>query len=122
MNTAASKKRVSRKAKKNITAYVLLSVPILWWCAFFLFAFVRAVYFSFTDLRFDVDLISSFNFDNYIRLFGRRVTAPFSGPSIFTRKTNGWTPRSTPWGGETLTPSWPWSADPGFPAGGCSRT
>lgn len=70
MDTAKKKKRVSRKAKKNITAYVMLSIPILWWCVFFLFAFVRAVYFSFTDLRFDVELISSFNFDNYIRLFG----------------------------------------------------
>lgn len=70
MDTATKKRRVSRGAKKNITAYVMLSIPILWWCVFFLFAFIRAVYFSFTDLRFDVEQISTFNFDNYIRLFG----------------------------------------------------
>lgn len=70
MATAVGKKRLSRKTKSTVTAYVMLSIPIVWWCVFFLFAFVRAVYFSFTDLRFDVELISTFNFDNYVRLFG----------------------------------------------------
>lgn len=68
-----SNKRLSRKAKTNITSYALLSIPILWWGVFFLFAFLRAVYFSFTDLRFDTELISTFNFDNYIRLFTDEV-------------------------------------------------
>ena len=68
-----SDKRLSRKAKTNITSYALLSIPILWWGVFFLFAFLRAVYFSFTDLRFDTELISKFNFDNYIRLFSDEV-------------------------------------------------
>ena len=65
-----TRKTLSRKAKNNLTSYALLSLPILWWGVFFLFAFLRAVYFSFTDLRFDVDKITTFNFDNYIRLFG----------------------------------------------------
>ena len=64
---------LSRKTKRNLTAYGLLSLPILWWGVFFLFAFLRAVYFSFTDLRFDTSLISTFNFDNYVRLFHDEV-------------------------------------------------
>ncbi len=51
----------------------MLSFPVLWWGIFFVYAFVRAIYFSFTDLRFDIDLISTFNFDNYIRLFQDEV-------------------------------------------------
>jgi len=57
------------KYKNEKTAYSLLIIPILWWGVFFLFAFVRSIYFSFTDLRFSVDNITSFNLDNYIRLF-----------------------------------------------------
>lgn len=51
------------------TAYALLSIPLIWWCIFFVFAFVRAIYFSFTDLTVDVTNINTFNLDNYIRLF-----------------------------------------------------
>lgn len=58
-----------RMLKQDGTAYGLLSFPVLWWGIFFLYAFIRAIYFSFTDLRFSVDAISEFNFDNYIRLF-----------------------------------------------------
>lgn len=58
-----------RMLKQDRTAWSLLSFPVLWWGIFFLLAFVRAIYFSFTDLRFSVDAISTFNFDNYIRLF-----------------------------------------------------
>lgn len=47
----------------------MLSFPVLWWGIFFLYAFIRAIYFSFTDMRFSVDQISVFNFDNFIRLF-----------------------------------------------------
>jgi multiple sugar transport system permease protein len=50
-------------------AYGMLSFPMVWWGIFFLYAFIRAIYFSFTDLRFSVDKISTFNLDNYIRLF-----------------------------------------------------
>lgn len=55
--------------KRDIKAYGMLSFPMVWWGIFFLYAFIRAIYFSFTDLRFSVDKISTFNFDNYIRLF-----------------------------------------------------
>lgn len=64
-----SKKNFSKKFKRERVAYAFLIVPILWWCVFFLYAFIRAVYFSFTDLRFSVNQISTFDFDNYIRLF-----------------------------------------------------
>ncbi len=59
--------------RENRTAWTLLSFPVLWWGIFFLYAFFRAIYFSFTDMRFSVDQISVFNFDNYIRLFGDEV-------------------------------------------------
>lgn len=55
--------------KRDLKAYGMLSFPMVWWGIFFLYAFIRAIYFSFTDLRFSVDKISTFNFDNYIRLF-----------------------------------------------------
>jgi len=58
-----------RMLKRDIKAYGMLSFPMVWWGIFFLYAFIRAIYFSFTDLRFSVDRISTFNFDNYIRLF-----------------------------------------------------
>lgn len=55
--------------KQDRTAWAMLAFPVLWWGIFFLYAFIRAIYFSFTDMRFSVDQISVFNFDNYIRLF-----------------------------------------------------
>lgn len=58
-----------KRYKPEITAYALLAIPLLWWGVFFLYAFVRAFYFSFTDLRFSIDKISVFNADNYVRLF-----------------------------------------------------
>ena len=58
-----------RMLKRDIKAYGMLSFPMVWWGIFFLYAFIRAIYFSFTDLRFSVDKISTFNLDNYIRLF-----------------------------------------------------
>ena len=64
-----TKKPFHKKFKKEITAYSLLIIPILWWGVFFLFAFFRAVYFSFTDMRFAVENITTFNLDNYTRLF-----------------------------------------------------
>lgn len=57
------------KRKQNRTAWTMLSFPVLWWGIFFLYAFIRAIYFSFTDLHFDIDKITTFNIDNYIRLF-----------------------------------------------------
>lgn len=63
------KKSFYRRNKSQIVPYLLLAIPIIWWCVFFLYAFIRSVYFSFTDLRFSTELISKFNFDNYVRLF-----------------------------------------------------
>ena len=54
-------------------AYALLAFPLIWWGIFFLYAFFRAIYFSFTDLTVDISGISKFNFDNYIRLFKDEV-------------------------------------------------
>lgn len=70
---ARRRRHLTRSGKETLTSYALLSLPILWWGIFFLFAFLRAVYFSFTDLRFDTELISTFNLDNYIRLFRDEV-------------------------------------------------
>lgn len=69
-NEKLTLKRNKRARFKNEkTAYALLIIPILWWGIFFLYSFIRAIYFSFTDLRFSLDQISTFNFNNYIRLF-----------------------------------------------------
>ncbi len=58
-----------KRHRREIVAYSLMAVPILWWCVFFLFAFIRSIFFSFTDMRFAVENITRFNIDNYIRLF-----------------------------------------------------
>ena len=63
------KPNIRNRFKEEKTAYALLIIPILWWGIFFLYSFFRAIYFSFTDLRFSLDQISTFNFDNYVRLF-----------------------------------------------------
>ena len=54
-------------------AYLLLAFPLIWWGIFFLFAFIRAIYFSFTDLTVDISAISEFNLNNYSRLFQDEV-------------------------------------------------
>ncbi len=69
MKSVKGKRLIGRKARRNITAYLMLSLPIIWWGVFFLFAFIRAIYFSFTDLRFDESQISEYGFQNYVRLF-----------------------------------------------------
>ena len=63
------KAKLRRALKQDLIAWSLIIIPVVWWCIFFLYAFVRSVYFSFTDLRFSIENISTFNFDNYIRLF-----------------------------------------------------
>jgi len=57
------------KYKKEIKAYLLILLPLLWWGVFFVYAFFRAFYFSFTDLGLRVNQISSFTFENYVALF-----------------------------------------------------
>jgi len=70
----------SRKKKKNkwlthdaVSAYLWLILPIIWWGIFFLFAFVRGVFYSFTDLTISVSRISKITFSQYIRLFSDDV-------------------------------------------------
>lgn len=62
-------KRRKLFTREEKTAYALLAFPLIWWGIFFLYAFIRAIYFSFTDITVDISAISNFNFDNYIRLF-----------------------------------------------------
>ena len=56
------------KYKKEFKAYSLISFALIWWGIFFVFAFFRSFYFSFTDLRFSIAQISRFTFDNYARI------------------------------------------------------
>lgn len=70
-NTIKKKKKFFKNDEK--IAYLLLLFPIIWWAIFFLYAFVRAIYFSFTDLTVDISQISSFGFFNYGRLFQDNV-------------------------------------------------
>ncbi|MCI2111175.1 MAG: sugar ABC transporter permease [Bacilli bacterium] len=72
--------RSPQKRKKSkwftheaITAYLWLLFPIFWWGVFFLFAFVRGVVFSFTDLTISISKISKFTFEQYNRLFADEV-------------------------------------------------
>ncbi|QWB95495.1 sugar ABC transporter permease [Mycoplasmatota bacterium] len=62
------KKSFFIKYKKEIKAYSLIALPLIWWGIFFVFAFFRSFYFSLTDLRFSIDQISKFSFDNYARI------------------------------------------------------
>lgn len=81
------------KFKEEKTAYALLIIPILWWGIFFLYSFLRAIYFSFTDLRFSVDQISTFYLDNYVRLFhdetfGKALKNTFLWTTVMTLFNN----------------------------------
>lgn len=62
-------KKLLHKYRKEFKAYLLIMLPLLWWGVFFIYAFFRAFYFSFTDLGLRVTEISAFTFDNYIQLF-----------------------------------------------------
>lgn len=68
---ARTRKHKKRKifTKEAITAYILLAFPLVWWGIFFVLAFVRGVYFSFTDLTISINKISGFTLDQYTRLF-----------------------------------------------------
>jgi len=68
-STKAPKKPFLKKYKNEFKAYLLIGIPLLWWGVFFVFALLRAVYFSFTDLTFSIDRISSFTLDHYRRVF-----------------------------------------------------
>jgi len=67
--TEKIKKPVLKKYKNEIKAYVLIGIPLIWWGIFFIFALVRAIYFSFTDLTLVVSDISGFTTEHYSRIF-----------------------------------------------------
>ncbi len=62
------KKSFLIRYKKEIKAYSLISFALIWWGIFFVLAFFRSFYFSFTDLRFSIDGITRFTFENYARI------------------------------------------------------
>ncbi len=83
-NSLLKKKRFFTREDK--TSYLMILFPMLWWTIFFVYAFIRAVYFSFTDLTLDVSNITVFfTFDNYVRLFkDATFWAAFKNTMIWT--------------------------------------
>lgn len=63
------KKSFLKKYKNEFKAYFLLAFPLIWWSIFFVYAFARSFYFSFTDIKFTTDSITKFTFNNYERIF-----------------------------------------------------
>lgn len=68
---APRKKPFRRRFKKEILAYSLIGIPLLWWCVFFVVALVWAFCTSFTDMRggYGFDFVNSISFENYINIF-----------------------------------------------------
>lgn len=62
-------KNLMAKYKEEIKAYGLLAFPLFWWGLFFVFAFINAIYFSFTDIKFGYDSITKLTLQNYQRIF-----------------------------------------------------
>lgn len=63
--------RFRKKYKREIAAYSLIGIPLIWWTVFFVVALVWAFAASFTNMRggFGWDFVGEVTFDNYIRLF-----------------------------------------------------
>lgn len=57
--------RLSKKGKETVRAYVLMGVPLLWWCVFFIVPLIMAFVFSFSNLRISIDQISKYGFFQY---------------------------------------------------------
>lgn len=60
-----------KKYKRELVAYTLIGLPLLWWTVFFVIAFVWAFAASFTNMRggFGWDSVTKITFDNYINIF-----------------------------------------------------
>ena len=60
-----------KKYKREITAYSIIGIPLLWWTIFFVIALVWAFTASFTNMRggFGWKYVTEFTLDNYIRIF-----------------------------------------------------
>lgn len=65
------KKPFRQRFKKEILAYSLIGIPLIWWCVFFVVALVWAFCTSFTDMRggYGFDFVNNISFDNYINIF-----------------------------------------------------
>lgn len=78
-----TRKRVGfkRKFKREIAAYSIIGLPLIWWTVFFVIALVWAVATSFTNMRggFGWNFVTKIGFDNYIKIFqaGSRESANF---------------------------------------------
>lgn len=89
VDSLKTKKKRNFFKKDEKIAYALLAFPIFWWCIFFLYAFVKAIFFSFTDLGIDISMIHKISLDNYARLFTDEVFG------IALRNTLIWTLATT---------------------------
>ncbi len=61
----------SRKYKKEITAYSLISIPVIWWCVFFVIPLFWALSMSFTDMQggYTWNFVRNISFKNYANIF-----------------------------------------------------
>lgn len=67
----AKKKPLHKRLKKEILAYSLIGIPLIWWCVFFVVALVWALTTSFTDMQggYGFAFASGFTLQNYINIF-----------------------------------------------------
>ncbi len=67
----ASKQPFKKKFKREIIAYSLIGIPLLWWTVFFVIALLWALFSSFTNMRggYGWDYITRIDFNNYVNIF-----------------------------------------------------
>lgn len=60
-----------KKYKREIIAYSLIGIPLLWWVVFFVIALCWSLFASFTNMRggYGWDYITRIDFQNYINIF-----------------------------------------------------
>ncbi|MFR5102860.1 MAG: hypothetical protein ACLTE4_09950, partial [Christensenellaceae bacterium] len=71
-NVAGKKKQpFSKKYKREIVAYSLIGIPLLWWTVFFVVALLWAFFTSFTNMRggYGLEFATKIDFQNYINIF-----------------------------------------------------
>lgn len=68
MNIGKTKQIHKITKRENVTSWMLLLIPILWWVVFFLVPFFMAFYYSFTDLRLVPDQITRIGIFQYQRV------------------------------------------------------
>lgn len=70
-NVAGKKKQpFSKKYKREIVAYSLIGIPLLWWTVFFVVALLWAFFTSFTNMRggYGLEFATKIAFQNYINI------------------------------------------------------